>query len=180
MEKQSKLKVIDRDMIKYIIVFFMATGHLIAWIATGHEQPDGLFEQCPLWQRLFIQLSLITPVVTPVMEHVMDAFWPGPVTMICRKTYEVPYVTTGGLETVGIRMPGNADARSFIKAAGCPIAAPSANLSGKPSPTEAEHVLHDLSLKTSHSLCILHRFYSNDLASSLSHILLLFKNSTNS
>jgi len=72
MEKTSKLKVIDRDMIKYIIVFFMATGHLIAWIATGHEQPDGLFEQCPLWQRLFIQLSLITP---PVMFFfVADGF----------------------------------------------------------------------------------------------------------
>ena len=72
MEKQSKLKVIDRDMIKYIIVFFMATGHLIAWIAMGHEQPDGLFEQCPLWQRLFIQLSLITP---PVMFFfVADGF----------------------------------------------------------------------------------------------------------
>ena len=89
------------------------------------------------------QLKLITPAVTPMMEHVMDAFWPGPVTMICRKTYEVPYVTTGGLETVGIRMPGNADARAFIKAAGCPIAAPSANLSGKPSPTSAEHVRDD-------------------------------------
>ena len=89
------------------------------------------------------QLKLITPAVTPMMEHVMDAFWPGPVTMICRKTYEVPYVTTGGLETVGIRMPGNADARAFIKAAGCPIAAPSANLSGKPSPTSAEHVGDD-------------------------------------
>lgn len=89
------------------------------------------------------QLSLVTPEVTDMMVKVMDAFWPGPVTMICRKTYEVPYVTTGGLETVGIRMPGNEDARAFIRAAGCPIAAPSANLSGKPSPTSAEHVQDD-------------------------------------
>ena len=59
MEKQSRLKVIDRDVIKYIIVFFMATGHLIAWIATGYDKPDGLFEQCPFWQRIFIELSLI-------------------------------------------------------------------------------------------------------------------------
>lgn len=89
------------------------------------------------------QLSLVTPEVTRMMVKVMDAFWPGPVTMICRKTYEVPYVTTGGLETVGIRMPGNENARRFIDAAGCPIAAPSANLSGRPSPTSAEHVSDD-------------------------------------
>lgn len=89
------------------------------------------------------QLKLLTPEVTPMMERVMDAFWPGPVTMICQKTYEVPYVTTGGLETVGIRMPSNEAARALIRAAGTPIAAPSANLSGKPSPTSAEHVKDD-------------------------------------
>lgn len=89
------------------------------------------------------QLELLTPRVTDMMVRVMDAFWPGPVTMICEKTYEVPYVTTGGLDSVGIRMPGNADARAFIKASGCPIAAPSANLSGKPSPTTAGHVKDD-------------------------------------
>lgn len=89
------------------------------------------------------QLGMITLHVTDMMVRVMDAFWPGPVTMICQKTFEIPYVTTGGLDTVGIRMPGNADARAFIKAAGCPIAAPSANLSGKPSPTSAEHVKDD-------------------------------------
>lgn len=89
------------------------------------------------------QLRLLTPVITPMMKRVMDAFWPGPVTMICEKTYEVPYVTTGGLETVGIRMPSNEAARALIDAAGTPIAAPSANLSGKPSPTSAEHVKDD-------------------------------------
>ena len=89
------------------------------------------------------QLSLVTPRVTPLMEKLMDEFWPGPVTMICQKTFEVPYVTTGGLDTVGIRMPSCKPARDFIKAAGCPIAAPSANLSGKPSPTSAEHVKDD-------------------------------------
>ena len=89
------------------------------------------------------QLSMLTPEITPMMERVMDAFWPGPVTMICQKTYEVPYVTTGGLDSVGIRMPSNEVARALIRAAGCPIAAPSANLSGKPSPTSAEHVKDD-------------------------------------
>ncbi|MBR3147241.1 MAG: threonylcarbamoyl-AMP synthase [Eubacterium sp.] len=89
------------------------------------------------------QMKLLTPEVTPMMERVMDAFWPGPVTMICLKTDEVPYVTTGGLESVGIRMPSSEAARALIDAAGCPIAAPSANLSGKPSPTSADHVKDD-------------------------------------
>lgn len=89
------------------------------------------------------QMKLLTPEITPVMKRVMDAFWPGPVTMICPKTDEVPYVTTGGLESVGIRMPSNDAARALIDAAGCPIAAPSANLSGKPSPTSAAHVKDD-------------------------------------
>ena len=89
------------------------------------------------------ELSMLTPRVTHMMEKVMDAFWPGPVTMICQKTFEVPYVTTGGLDSVGIRMPSNEAARALIRAAGCPIAAPSANLSGKPSPTSAEHVRDD-------------------------------------
>ena len=94
-----------------------------------------------IWSR--DQLPEITTEITPVMEKVMDAFWPGPVTMICHRTFEVPYVTTGGLETVGIRMPSNPAAQAFLKAASCPVAAPSANLSGKPSPTTAEHVRDD-------------------------------------
>ncbi len=94
-----------------------------------------------IWSR--DQLSLVTPDVTPLMEKVMDAFWPGPVTMICPRTEEVPYVTTGGLETVGIRMPSDPAAHEFLKAADVPVAAPSANLSGRPSPTSAEHVRED-------------------------------------
>jgi len=94
-----------------------------------------------IWNRE--QLKLITPMVTPEMVKVMDAFWPGPVTMICERTDEVPYVTTGGLETVGIRMPSDPGAKSFLRAADCPVAAPSANLSGRPSPTTADHVRED-------------------------------------
>ncbi len=94
-----------------------------------------------IWSRE--QLPEITPEVTPMMEKVMDAFWPGPVTMICQRNFEVPYVTTGGLETVGIRMPSDPGAQAFLRAADCPVAAPSANLSGRPSPTTAEHVRED-------------------------------------
>mgnify|MGYP000094017106 CR=1 FL=1 len=73
-----------------------------------------------------------------------DVFWPGPLTMILRKRDCVPYATTGGLDTVGIRLPANKVARTLISEAGIYIAAPSANLSGKPSPTTAEHVYKDL------------------------------------
>lgn len=73
------------------------------------------------------------------------AFMPGPLTLILPKKDTVPYETTGGLETVAVRCPSHPVARALISAAGVPIAAPSANLSGKPSPTCAEHVIDDLS-----------------------------------
>ncbi len=78
-------------------------------------------------------------------EKLARAFMPGPLTVILPKAEAVPYSTTGGLDTVAVRCPSHPVAHALIKAAGLPIAAPSANLSGKPSPTEAEHVIHDLS-----------------------------------
>lgn len=71
-------------------------------------------------------------------------FWPGPLTLILKKSEIVPYSTTGGLDTVAIRMPKNQIALSLIKESGLYIAAPSANVSGRPSPTKAEHVIEDL------------------------------------
>lgn len=73
-----------------------------------------------------------------------DAFWPGPLTMVLPKKEIVPLTTTGGLDTVAIRMPSHKTAKILIEYSGCPIAAPSANLSGKPSPTTAEHTLDDM------------------------------------
>ena len=73
-----------------------------------------------------------------------ETFWPGPLTMIFKKTELVPHETTGGLDTVAVRMPSHPVARAIIRAAGVPIAAPSANASGRPSPTKALHVLEDL------------------------------------
>lgn len=73
-----------------------------------------------------------------------DAFWPGPLTMVLSKTEKVPYGTTGGLETVAIRMPNHPVALQLIEESGIYIAAPSANTSGRPSPTLAEHVYEDL------------------------------------
>ncbi len=76
-----------------------------------------------------------------------DAFWPGPMTMILKKRPEVPRETTGGLDTVAIRLPSDIIARTLIRVSGVYIAAPSANSSGRPSPTKAEHVIEDLSGK---------------------------------
>ncbi len=89
----------------------------------------------------------VEPMVTGIPtggRRLMETFWPGPLTLILPKADCVPYETTGGLETVAIRCPENRLTLSFIRAAGVPIAGPSANTSGKPSPTEAAHVYHDL------------------------------------
>ena len=75
----------------------------------------------------------------------MEAFWPGPLTIILNKKESVPKETTGGLNTVAIRMPSHPAAMELIKKSGVYIAAPSANTSGRPSPTTAEHVVDDLS-----------------------------------
>ncbi len=90
------------------------------------------------------ELGQVTFLVTEDMKTLMDRFWPGPMTMIVPRGEYIPYVTTGNLETVGVRMPENEVARELIRRSGCPIAAPSANLSGRPSPTAAQHVIDDL------------------------------------
>ena len=73
-----------------------------------------------------------------------DRYWPGPLTMIFQKSDVVPLATTGGLQTVAVRMPSNKTARALIDAAGGYVAAPSANRSGRPSPTVARYVIEDL------------------------------------
>ncbi len=86
--------------------------------------------------------------VSEIPEHaypLMDAFWPGALTMIFKKNDCIPDLITGGLKTVAIRVPSHPVARKIIETSGLPIAAPSANISGKPSPTTAKHVIEDLS-----------------------------------
>ncbi len=93
------------------------------------------------------EFSEIYDLVTEVPESaklLADKFWPGPLTIILPKADKVPYCTTGNLETVAVRCPSHEIARRLIKLSGLPLAAPSANLSGKPSPTKAEHVFEDL------------------------------------
>ena len=82
-------------------------------------------------------------------EIVMDKFWPGPITIILNKKDIIPNRTSGGLDTVAIRMPSNKIANALIKEAAIPIAAPSANISGRPSPTRASHVYEEMNHRVS-------------------------------
>ena len=89
----------------------------------------------------------LAPLVREIPEagrKLMEAFWPGPLTMIFPKSSKVPYGTTGGLDTVAVRMPDDPVASRLIALAGVPVAAPSANTSGRPSPTTADHVWQDM------------------------------------
>jgi len=90
--------------------------------------------------------SLVSEV-PDVFEALANKFWPGPLTLVMKKSDIIPDNVTAGLDTVAVRMPSHKVALELIKACGCPIAAPSANPSGKPSPTKAKHVLHDLNGK---------------------------------
>ena len=92
-------------------------------------------------------LYKIVGKVTENAKKIIDAFWPGPITLVLPKADCVPETVTGGLDTVAVRYPSNKIARELIKIAGIPVAAPSANSSGKPSPTRASHVEFDLNGK---------------------------------
>lgn len=89
-------------------------------------------------------LETLTDDISPDAKRLMETFWPGPLTIIFRKSAAVSSVVTAGLDTVAVRMPSHPVALALITMAGLPIAAPSANSSGKPSPTSARHVIDDL------------------------------------
>jgi tRNA threonylcarbamoyl adenosine modification protein (Sua5/YciO/YrdC/YwlC family) len=92
-------------------------------------------------------LERVAETVPEEARRLADAFWPGPLTIIVRKNDRVPYATTGGMDTVAVRMPNHPVALALIRESGRLIAAPSANTSGRPSPTEAAHVAEDLTGK---------------------------------
>ena len=109
------------------------------FIATGRPQDNPLI----LHVTGAEQIELFCHDIPQSAYHLAEAFWPGPLTMVLPAKSCVPRSTTGGLSTVAIRCPDNAVTREIIRLAGVPIAAPSANISGKPSTTTAQHVLHD-------------------------------------
>jgi L-threonylcarbamoyladenylate synthase len=98
-----------------------------------------------IWQ--LAQLTELVQVINPKWQRLIEAFWPGPLTLIFPKKAIVPDLVTAGLATVAVRMPSHPVARELLRLTGIPVAAPSANLSGKPSPTRAEHVLTDFMAK---------------------------------
>lgn len=99
---------------------------------------------------LIVHISEVSQVEDLVLEisekakALISNFWPGPLTLVFRKSSKVPDIITAGLDTVAIRMPNNAIALKLIERAAVPIAAPSANISGRPSTTECSHVVNDL------------------------------------
>ena len=94
-----------------------------------------------IWDRE--QLAQVCHV-PPLAEKLMDAFWPGPLTLLMPRRESIPLVVTASLPTVAVRMPSHPVAAALLKACNVPVAAPSANRSGKPSPTTAHHVLEDM------------------------------------
>lgn len=90
------------------------------------------------------ELESLAAEIPCAAKRLMELYWPGPLTMVFKKKEIVPYGTTGGLDTVAVRMPSDPIARALIRLSGVPVAAPSANRSGRPSPTTADHVWQDM------------------------------------
>jgi len=93
------------------------------------------------------QLDRVVSYIPPAAEYLMDRFWPGPLTLVLPRSPLIPLEISAGLPTVAVRMPAHPLALDLIRAAGVPVVAPSANLSGRPSPTTASHVLEDFAGK---------------------------------
>ncbi len=92
----------------------------------------------------YATLPQVVSRVTPPAQRLMDTFWPGPLSIILPKSEQIPAIVTAGLSTVAVRWPNHPVASELIRQAGVPVAAPSANRSGRPSPTLAQHVAEDL------------------------------------
>lgn len=90
------------------------------------------------------QVWLLIAEIPPFAEKLMEHFWPGPLTLVFRRSHRVPPVVSANLETVAIRSPDHPVAQALLRGLGEPIAAPSANRSGRPSPTQAKHVVEEL------------------------------------
>lgn len=134
------------------VVFPTETVYGLGADATSEDAVKKIFEAKgrPSDNPLIVHIADICDVdglVTEVPEKaklLMEKFWPGPLTIIMKKSSIVPNSVTAGLATVGVRMPENETAREFIRLAGTPVAAPSANISGKPSPTNFKDVFLDM------------------------------------
>ena len=135
-----------------LVAFPTETVYGLGAGALNAEAVSALFEakKRPLDNPPIVHVSDVAVVyrlaktVSSEAKALMKRFWPGPLTLILERSSVVPDVTVAGLETIAVRMPRHNVALALIKESGCPIAAPSANLAGRPSPTSANHVLADL------------------------------------
>jgi L-threonylcarbamoyladenylate synthase len=135
-----------------LVAFPTETVYGLGANALDDRAVTGIFEakKRPLDDPLILHIAKIDDLfslaqnVPPAAEKLVNRFWPGPLTVVLEKTDMVPDIISTGLETVAVRMPSNPIARKFIELSDVPIAAPSANLFGKPSPTSAKHVMEDL------------------------------------
>lgn len=130
-------------------VYGLGGNALDAEVAKKIYAAKGRPQDNPLIVHIYslIQLEELVKEIPAKARMLMEKFWPGPLTIIFYKKDVVPFSITGGLDTVAIRMPAHPVALELIKESGVPIAAPSANISGKPSPTCAQDVAEDLSGK---------------------------------
>jgi L-threonylcarbamoyladenylate synthase len=136
-----------------LVAFPTETVYGLGANALNADAVAGIFEAKgrPTWDPLIVHVSdaqMALPLmvdVTEQFERLTREFWPGALTLLVRRTDRVPDIVTAGRSAVGLRMPAHPTALNLIRAAGVPIAAPSANLFSRPSPTTALHVLNDLS-----------------------------------
>lgn len=135
-----------------LVVFPTETVYGLGADATNEQAVQGIFaaKGRPSDNPLIVHvaspqdLAPLVAAVPPPAEALLERFWPGPLTLVLRSRGAVAPSVTAGLDTVGVRMPEHPVARLLIELAGVPIAAPSANRSGRPSPTKATHVIEDL------------------------------------
>jgi L-threonylcarbamoyladenylate synthase len=134
-----------------LVAFPTETVYGLGAHALDAQAVRGIFEakQRPANDPIIVHVyaaNQISPlaVITPLMSKLAERYWPGPLTLVLHKRACVPAEVTAGLDTLAVRVPAHPIARALLVATGLPIAAPSANLFGRPSPTRGEHVLHDL------------------------------------
>lgn len=151
--ENSYTQAVDLLKSEQVVAFPTETVYGLGAIATSEQAVAKIFEAKgrPSDNPLIVHVGTIEEVtqyveeISPVAKHCMEAFWPGPLTLVMKaKTGVLASNVTAGLETVGIRMPDHPVALELLQKLRMPVAAPSANKSGKPSPTKAEHVAEDL------------------------------------
>jgi L-threonylcarbamoyladenylate synthase len=127
-------------------VYGLGANGLNAQAVSGIYRAKGRPSDNPLILHIAEQgsVSKLAKCIPSNAARLMERFWPGPLTIVLERTSAVPDIVTGGLDTVAVRLPDSTVARDLIRLAGVPVAAPSANTSGRPSPTSAQAVADDL------------------------------------